>query len=638
MAVIQKGNKLVSVKNRATQYERYTDTETKSPTKHKLLVRGNLNTNTRRTQRTMSNKATVIIIAHNKPDLFMKSLRSIIEQSYPSIEIIVCFDPDEIGFKEILDEYGNRLKLCESKNSDAGTILNQALAIATGDVIAHLDEGDVFSANRVVEGLVDTFMRNPGIGFIFTAYQIVAEDGSIRNTVQMPGGIQQGVLPVLLYGHWFSKSAVTVRRECYNKAGQYKEGESTEIDMWLRLSRICKAGIIRTPLVKLQNYQFQMSPEMRKTVIEHLLSIPIKELFPILQSESCNDLSISYAYIAIGAILIEWESYENAGHFFDKANQGTSLYQMWMGILSRRIGDYNKASEYFGAIQQKDPLYFDAQWALILTSRIQDESPDIQGRLRAELANEYANLFQITMEFASGKSPDYELSSPDIAEEIGNYFNWDTKHVFETLFDGAKILADEWDLKSPQNPDEIKAFYKETENYIFELAGWHKSPQRKQLTRMAVRVCEQSKLHTILDFGCGIGQDGISLAKAGFKVTLSDLPGKTFDFAKWRVKERGTNISFANSDELAEKYDAILCFDVLEHLWEPEKTVEYLHEHLKDDGILLVTVNFRHNDIHPMHLEKNEKYLGEEFLQMMSNSGFSVKQTPERLMVFRKKQ
>ena len=55
----------------------------------------------------MSNKATIIITAHNKPGLFMESLKSVIEQTYSSIEIIACFDPDETGFKEILDELKN---------------------------------------------------------------------------------------------------------------------------------------------------------------------------------------------------------------------------------------------------------------------------------------------------------------------------------------------------------------------------------------------------------------------------------------------------------------------------------------------------------------------------------------------------
>jgi hypothetical protein len=47
-------------------------------------------------------------------------------------------------------------------------------------------------------------------------------------------------------------------------------------------------------------------------------------------------------------------------------------------------------------------------------------------------------------------------------------------------------------------------------------------------------------------------------------------------------------------------------------------------------------VNFKHSEIHPMHLKRNEIYLGDEFYQMMSDSGFLVKHTRERLTVFGK--
>jgi glycosyltransferase involved in cell wall biosynthesis len=112
----------------------------------------------------------------------MESLKSSLKQTYPNIEVIVCFDPDETGFKEILDKYDSRLKHCALKGFGTSTTLNQALTLVTGDFIAHLDEGDVFTSNKVIELLVDIFRRNPGVGFVFTAYQVVAEDGSIRST------------------------------------------------------------------------------------------------------------------------------------------------------------------------------------------------------------------------------------------------------------------------------------------------------------------------------------------------------------------------------------------------------------------------------------------------------------------------
>ncbi len=146
----------------------------------------------------------------------------------------------------------------------------------------------------------------------------------------------------------------------------------------------------------------------------------------------------------------------------------------------------------------------------------------------------------------------------------------------------------------------------------------------------------RNNIQKVLDFGCGIGQDGIMFAEAGFDVALADLPGKTFDFAKWRVNRRKLDIKLVSSDDLNEIYDAILCFDVLEHLWKPKEAIEYLYAHLIDNGILLVTASFEHSEIHPMHLEQNAKYIGKEFIRMMNNVGFHIEPSSRMPLIFRK--
>ena len=46
----------------------------------------------------------------------------------------------------------------------------------------------------------------------------------------------------------------------------------------------------------------------------------------------------------------------------------------------------------------------------------------------------------------------------------------------------------------------------------------------------------------VVDYGAGIGQDSIMRAMNGMEAAAVDLPGKTFDFAKFRFKKRGLNI------------------------------------------------------------------------------------------------
>ena len=334
---------------------------------------------------------------------------------------------------------------------------------------------------------------------------------------------------------------------------------------------------------------------------------------------------------------MEHKLYASAKDNFAKAHQlcpDASIHQMWMGILSCRVKDYQTALSYFAEVPQGDRFYLDAKWAIVLTSQAQKGPTKAQSKLSAELASEYNILLQITLDLASGKLHHTGPLLSDIAEEAQLYLGWDMLQVLEALFKGTKMIRDEWNRKSPQTRDDIIDFYKETENYIFDLAWWHRGPERRQLTRAAINICWRNSSRKILDFGCGIGQDGILFAEAGFEVTLADLPGKTFDFAKWRVERRGLKIKLVNSDELSQKYDAILCFDVLEHLWEPREIVEYLCNHLSDNGILLVTAHFERTEIHPMHLERNVRYLGRAFLEMMSQAGFRMEPWSRTPLVF----
>ena len=257
-------------------------------------------------------------------------------------------------------------------------------------------------------------------------------------------------------------------------------------------------------------------------------------------------------------------------------------------------------------------------------------------KLNAELTSEYSKMLRITLDCTNGKRIDKASVSDELIEELQLYLSWDISRVLDALYSGTKMIADEWNYKGPKSPEDIIDFYKEAENYIFDLACWHRMPERKQLTKAAISICKQNNLRKILEFGCGIGQDGILFAEASFEVTLADLPGKTFDFAKWRVNKRGVNIFFTNSNELKEKYDGILCFDVLEHVWEPKEIVEYLNHHLQSGGILLITAHFEHTGEHPMHLERNVKYLGGEFLEMMNQAGFRMERRMGILLVFRK--
>jgi glycosyltransferase involved in cell wall biosynthesis len=66
-----------------------------------------------------------------------------------------------------------------------------------------------------------------------------------------------------------------------------------------------------------------------------------------------------------------------------------------------------------------------------------------------------------------------------------------------------------------------------------------------------------------LEYGCGIGSDGLRLAQAGYSVQFADHPGPPLTYLRWRLADRGLQLPVheLGRDELPGNLDAVLCLD-----------------------------------------------------------------------------
>src|SRR5918993_3624825 len=98
---------------------------------------------------------------------------------------------------------------------------------------------------------------------------------------------------------------------------------------------------------------------------------------------------------------------------------------------------------------------------------------------------------------------------------------------------------------------------------------------------------------TVLDVGCGNGIISRSLGRKGFKVLGIDVSEKAIEKAKELNDLSNVNFQVMSAEQLAvssEKYHAVVCSEVLEHLHEPQKLLQVLYQSLKNEGVLIVTV------------------------------------------------
>ncbi len=188
---------------------------------------------------------------------------------------------------------------------------------------------------------------------------------------------------------------------------------------------------------------------------------------------------------------------------------------------------------------------------------------------------------------------------------------------------GQKLVTEEWNEKLPSSDEEIKSFYRETKNYLYESTNWHFGTRRRfdiELVTACLRLKDKKvfgpdkEKPKVLEFGCGISQNAIMLARAGFDVTIADLDGYTLKFAEHRFKKHKIPYKVWKTDveEMPpeEKYDIILAFEVFEHMV-PDDMVKVTDKlvklrHKKTE--VITTQNFGRSKYYPMHMDMEEKH------------------------------
>lgn len=207
------------------------------------------------------------------------------------------------------------------------------------------------------------------------------------------------------------------------------------------------------------------------------------------------------------------------------------------------------------------------------------------------------------------------LTEQDV-DDLSTFFGLPKQDCVERLKSySPEEMASLWRRRNPQTADGILAFYCETDLYIWELMQWHASLDRRPYWRALKLLTEMlppgHPSPRVLDFGCGIGTDGLFLALRGYDVILVDVDGPAFKFAQHRFTRRGLRGTFRVSQSglptIEKGFSAAICFDVFEHLPDPLGAARRLIAGLEPGGLLLQRGAFGESGGQPCHLREHVK-------------------------------
>lgn len=178
---------------------------------------------------------SVIMSVYNSQYTLSGAIDSILSQTYPYLEFIICDDASTDNSLSVLSSYKDkRIKIIQNKeNRGVAYSLNSCLKFCTGEYIARMDADDVALNDRLSEQ-VSFLCQNRTIDAVGSSISIW--DGKkivgVRRFPEYPNKYH------LIGSNPFAHPTMMIKREVYQTLQGYTVSEATrraeDLDLWFR--------------------------------------------------------------------------------------------------------------------------------------------------------------------------------------------------------------------------------------------------------------------------------------------------------------------------------------------------------------------------------------------------------------------
>jgi GT2 family glycosyltransferase/SAM-dependent methyltransferase len=143
----------------------------------------------------------------------------------------------------------------------------------------------------------------------------------------------------------------------------------------------------------------------------------------------------------------------------------------------------------------------------------------------------------------------------------------------------------EVDAEEEAAPDQ-RTFYRTSQAYLYDLTAFAQWPTKIPYLIELRRFLKPGG--RVLDYGCGIGTDGLALLDEGYHLAFADFDNPSTAYLRWRLARRGLEAPIYDVEaEVPGGFDAAFSFDVIEHVEDPYAFLAAL-----ETRAAIVAVNF----------------------------------------------
>jgi len=201
---------------------------------------------------------TVCIPTYNRPDMLRHSLRSVLDQSYPNLEVIVSDNASDTDTAAVVDSFGDDRVRIDRLDTNVGLHGNmtRCLHLGSGKYRTVLHDDDVMLPGNIPNkvGFLET---HPEVGLVFSAYYLLDSDSRPHGPVMTWTNDDKDIVQT---GHTYICEAigrggitcpptVMLRSDvAANEAFVVDDGPYCDLALWLRLAQRTDVGFLAAPL------------------------------------------------------------------------------------------------------------------------------------------------------------------------------------------------------------------------------------------------------------------------------------------------------------------------------------------------------------------------------------------------------
>ena len=185
-------------------------------------------------------KVSIVMPSFNQGQFIEAAVRSILEQKYPPLELIIADGGSTDGtlqcLEGLLGVFGDQLKWVSEQDSGPANAINKALRLAKGEVIGWLNSDDLYAPRAISSAFLYLSTHSEAVMVYGEGEHIDVTGKSLGRYPTLPPSV---AIQAFQDGCFICQPTVFLRREVFESIGLLNESLATAFDfeLWLRVFR-----------------------------------------------------------------------------------------------------------------------------------------------------------------------------------------------------------------------------------------------------------------------------------------------------------------------------------------------------------------------------------------------------------------